>query len=175
VLRHSRKVQEISLEIARKIPQADREFIRIASLLHDIGRFKCPPWKNSYRHGLEGGRILRKHGLTDFALVAERHLGAGITRQDITEQHLDLPKKDFMPKTIEEKIITFADKLVDGDKRIPLKQTVESFKKKVSTRAAERLIKLKEEILGLQKSGRPRKTEGRTGETGKKSSFERRI
>jgi uncharacterized protein (TIGR00295 family) len=172
VLRHSRKVKEIAVEIARKIPDADIKFVKTAALLHDIGRFKCPPWKDSDRHGIEGGKTLRNEGFPKHARVAERHMGPGITKEDIIEHKLNLPRKDFIPKSTEEKIVTMADKLVDMDKRITLAASVERFKKEVSTRVADRIIKLHKELRSMQKSGRSRKTKGRAGKTCKKDNSE---
>ena len=88
VLAHSKKGQEIALKIAKNIPEADNEFIKIAMLLHDIGRFKYPPrTKDSIRHGIEGAKILRKENFFKYARVAERHLGVGITKEDIKKQN----------------------------------------------------------------------------------------
>jgi putative nucleotidyltransferase with HDIG domain len=58
VLAHSKKVQEIALRLAHWIDGVDVEFIRVASLLHDIGRFECPPGKGTIYHGICGARIL---------------------------------------------------------------------------------------------------------------------
>lgn len=44
------------------------------------------------------------------APMAENHTGTGITRQDIQAQALPLPAQDFIPRTIEEQILAFADK-----------------------------------------------------------------
>jgi uncharacterized protein (TIGR00295 family) len=173
VLAHSQRVKEIALDMARGVRGANIAFIRSAALIHDIGRFRCPPWKDSVRHGIEGGKLLRSHRLGKYALVAERHLGAGITKEDITEQRLPLPHRDFVPRSIEEKIVTLADKLTDGDRRIGLRTVVERFKKEISPKAAERIVALYREVEGL-KSGRTehRKTEGRTAEAGKKGNHQ---
>jgi len=152
VIAHSKKVQEVALEYANAIEGVDIDFIRTAAILHDIGRFRCPPWRNSVLHGVEGGKILRKEGLPKYARVAERHLGAGITTQDITQQGLNLPKKDFVPKTVEEKIITISDKLVKMGKRISIASVCKSFKKDVNPQSAGRIIALYREVEGL-KSG----------------------
>src|SRR3989344_1720779 len=104
-LRHSKRVAEIALRYAKRIPRLDLNFIECASLLHDIGRFQCPPNSpQSIRHGIVGAEILRKEGIEErYALVCEHHTGAGILAQDIKEQKLDLPLRDFIPTTKEEK------------------------------------------------------------------------
>jgi uncharacterized protein len=149
VLAHSQKVKEVALKLAEEHPYADREFIKTASILHDIGRFKYPPWKDSLKHGVEGSRILRREGLPKHALVAERHIGAGIPAKEIFANRLLLPKRDFMPVSIEEKIIALADCLVEFDKRVGIKLVYESFKKELGTTVAERLSKLYHEVTGV--------------------------
>ena len=149
VLAHSRKVQELALSIAKKIPRADTGFIGIAALLHDIGRFKCPPRKNSIWHGVEGATILRKEGLHKYALVAERHLGAGITKEDIKRQKLKLPLKDYVPKTIEEKIISYADNLIFGTRIGALQEVIKRYRKEIGDFYIPRVIEQHNEIVKL--------------------------
>lgn len=151
VLAHSKKGQEIALKIAKNIPEADNEFIKIAMLLHDIGRFKCPPrTKNSIRHGIEGAKILRKENFFKYARVAERHLGVGITKEDIKKQKLDLPLKDYIPESIEEKIIAHADNLLFGDKEGTIQQVIERYTKEISKEYGERIKKFHNELEKLK-------------------------
>ena len=148
VLAHSKKVQEIALRFAVRIPGADSEFIRVAAILHDIGRFRCPPGKDSIRHGVVGAGILRKEGLGEsYARVCETHIGAGISEKDIERQGLSLPKKDYMPMTIEEKIICDADSLVFGKKERSIEEVIDRYRQEVNGVVAERARKLHEEIL----------------------------
>lgn len=46
----------------------------------------------------------------EWARVAERHTGTGITMEDIISQNLDLPLADYCPETMLEKLICYADK-----------------------------------------------------------------
>lgn len=142
VLRHSLAVKKIALKFASMHPKADKDFIVSASILHDIGRFKCPPSPKTIFHGVVGAGILRNEGFRKLALVAERHLGAGISMEDIRRQRLPLPKKDFLPVSIEEKIITLADSLIDLDKRISLRKAAKRFEKEVGKVVADRLVRL---------------------------------
>lgn len=155
ILAHSRKVQEIALRIAQDVGKhhsIDKEFIRVASLLHDIGRFQYPPGaKDMIKHGIAGAVLLRKTGFGRYARVAECHIGAGITKEDIKEQNLPLPLKDYVPVTIEEKIIAHADNLVAGDQEQDITKVVEQFKKKLGKKYADRVKALHEEIETLKK------------------------
>ena len=162
VLDHSKAVQRAALRIAEDIiangRHVDINFIITASLLHDIGRFQCPPGtKESIKHGIIGAGILRKEGLDErYALVCERHIGSGITKEDIQEQKLDLPLKDYMPESIEEKIITYADNLIfEGendtwDREGTIEQAIERYRKEVGEKLAQRTKKLHEEIERLR-------------------------
>lgn len=149
VLKHSKAVQKVALRIAKKIKNSDLEFIKTASLLHDIGRFRCKR-KEAYKHGVMGAKILRKEGLKKHALVAERHLGAGITKKDIVEQKLDLSLKNYVPKTKEEKIIAHADNLISNNKEITTKQAIKRFRKELGEKVAKKIKKLSDEIKKLQ-------------------------
>ena len=53
---------------------------------------------------------MREEGYPDHARVCERHTGTGLTIEEINEQHLPLPPADYVPETIEEQIICYADK-----------------------------------------------------------------
>ncbi len=153
VLSHSRAVQKLSLEIASKLSKkADINLIRTGALLHDIGRFKCNG-TDYIKHGIEGGKILRQRGLIKHAEIAETHIGAGIDRADITEQHLPLPAKDFVPTTIEQKIIAHADNLIFGSERRSIKDVAERFEKEVGKKCAQRALSLHNEIQSMIKQG----------------------
>lgn len=119
LLLHSRQVADRCLEIAkrhRELP-VDVQFLEEAAMLHDIGIRECnapsiccrgiEPY---IRHGLIGGEMLRREGLPRHARVCERHTGTGLTRQQIERQQLPLPAEDFVPETLEEQIVCYADK-----------------------------------------------------------------
>lgn len=150
VLAHSKAVQKCALELSEDIPNIDKDYISIGSILHDIGRFDTFP-KYPEKHGIVGAEILRKEKLPEFATIAERHLGAGISKQDIIEQGIDLPLKDYIPITKEEKIITHADKLIAGNKRISLKKALERYDKELGKKVAKKVKKLAEEVEKMRK------------------------
>ena len=156
VFAHVKAVQRLSLKIAEDIVcnghHVDIKFIIAASLLHDIGRFKTgKEGKDVIKHGIIGAEILRKEGVDErYALVCERHIGSGIDETDIEEQGLDLPKKDYMPESIEEKIICYADSLIFGDKEGTIQQVLERYRTEVNEKVAQRTIKLHNEIEKLR-------------------------
>jgi len=125
LINHSRSVADKALSIARSHPEMkpDLEFIEEAAMLHDIGVIFCnSPGISCYGecdyicHGFLGAEILRKEGLARHALVCERHTGTGISLKTIEEKRLPLPRRDFVPITLEEQIICFADKFFSKTK-----------------------------------------------------------
>ena len=113
------KARELSHRYLEKHPSesVDIPFLTEAALLHDIGIYLCDAkdihctGKNPYLlHGTLGREILENESLPRHALVCERHTGAGISMQEVEKWNLPLPKRDYLPVSIEEKIICVADK-----------------------------------------------------------------
>ena len=48
--------------------------------------------------------------LETLARVCERHTGAGITADEVRRQALPIPARDYLPETVGEKLICYADK-----------------------------------------------------------------
>lgn len=119
LVHHSRLVAKKALEISDRVGHLspDIRFIEEAAMLHDIGIFYtnapkigCYGYKDYICHGYLGRELLEKEGLPRHALVCERHVGVGITAEEIRSNNLPLPERDMLPLTIEEKIICLADK-----------------------------------------------------------------
>ncbi len=115
---HVTLVTQKALEIADKLNLSPekKKFIEEASMLHDIGIFKtntpqiyCFGDDAYERHILIGHSLLKEEGLKQHAEVALLHTGVGIFISDIEKLKLDLPKRDFIAKTLEQKIISYAD------------------------------------------------------------------
>lgn len=136
LLKHSRQVCGKALEIMSGPGCAgvklDRATVISGALLHDIGIGRCHApdilctGKAPYiAHGIIGGAMLRSLGkergvdLEKYARICERHTGAGLTEADIRRQALPLPRQDYLPETVEEKLICLADKFYSksGDMR----------------------------------------------------------
>ena len=118
VSEHSRLVADKALAVARSLGPCglDLRFIEEAALLHDIGVCRtnapgigCAGDAPYILHGIIGREILEAEGLPRHALVCERHIGVGLTKEDILRQQLPLPLRDMVPLTREEEIICFAD------------------------------------------------------------------
>mgnify|MGYP002515378415 FL=1 len=119
LITHSQSVAQKALQIVSSHPELhlDAQFVEEAAMLHDLGIFRtdapgiqcfgCEPY---ICHGRLGAEIMRKEGYERHACVCERHTGAGITCEEIIKQGLPLPHQDFLPETMEEKVICYADK-----------------------------------------------------------------
>ncbi len=119
LIRHSGQVRDKALAIARdKNLDIDREQIVGAAMLHDIGivftnapGIYCTGTEPYIKHGILGAQLLRAEGMPEWAArVAERHTGAGLTADEIVAQGLPLPSVDFLPETLLEQLICYADK-----------------------------------------------------------------
>jgi uncharacterized protein len=119
LIKHGQQVVNKAIDVAKKVPQfkPNLNFINEAAMLHDIGILKtntpklgCSGKHPYLCHGYLGRIILEKKGLPQHALVCERHVGIGITAEEIKLNNLPLPLRDMVPISIEEQIICFADK-----------------------------------------------------------------
>ena len=118
LLLHSQQVARKAMEVLDLHPEisADRTFVYEAAMLHDIGVFRthapsihCHGDAHYIQHGVIGAQLLRAEGLEAHARVCERHIGVGLTVDDIVSQNLPLPHCDMLPETLEEKLVCYAD------------------------------------------------------------------
>jgi uncharacterized protein len=116
---HSMAVAAHAVKIAEMNPEfnPDIQFIRSSAILHDIGIFMthnpdigCYGEYPYLAHGYLGREILEKEGFTKHALVCERHVGVGISKEEIIRKKLPIPQRDMIPLTVEEEIVCYADK-----------------------------------------------------------------
>jgi len=119
LIMHSGLVAKKAVEIARGmgLTEGSIKFVEEAAWLHDIGihmtnapDLGCHGIKPYILHGILGREILESHGLLAHALVCERHVGAGLTAEEIKDSGLPLPVREMLPRTMEEKIVCVADK-----------------------------------------------------------------
>lgn len=158
-LKHARSVTEKALEIARRkrLP-LDEDEITEAAMLHDIGIFLtdapgigCHGNAPYIAHGTLGAQLLRDNGFDEkYARVAERHTGAGISASDIDELSLPLPRRDFMPESLLERLICYADKFYSksGDMKEKSLERVRASMSRHSESTAQRFETLHEEFGG---------------------------
>ena len=144
VIRHCEAVYKKAMEIAANFDNVDKDLIKKGALLHDIGRSKT----HGITHAIEGVEIAKKYGYDQDVLnIIERHIGAGITEDE--SEKLGLPKKSYVPQTLEEKIVAHADNLISGSKEVDIDFVINKWKKRIvdSDDNIERLLKLDEELI----------------------------
>jgi len=121
VILHCRAVRDCALEYAGRNPDADYALVEAGAMLHDIGRSRT----HTIHHAQEGADILRSRGFPEkLARIVECHTGAGLTPDECTL--LGLAPRDCMPRTPEEKIVTHADNLIAGHRRVTIEESLAS-------------------------------------------------
>ena len=108
-IRHSILVAEKALDIAGRTGKTlDMVLVARGAVFHDLGKALT----HSYQHGEIGAEMGKRFGLpkaiTD---IARKHFHGGITSKEA--ERLDLPDIDYTPRLIEERIILYADRLID--------------------------------------------------------------
>jgi len=122
------------------------QLVEVSGLLHDIGRSKT----HSVDHALVGGEIVRSLNLpSSIAQIIERHAGGGVPRDEA--KRLGWPVKDYLPQTLEEKIVCYADKRVEGLKTVPVEKALKTYAASLGENhpALGRIMRLHEEIVAV--------------------------
>ena len=149
---HSQSVARKALQIVSLHPELnlDREFIEEAAMLHDIGiiktdapGIKCFGTEPYICHGILGAEMLRQEGLPRHARVCERHTGAGLSLNEIVSQDLPLPHQDFLPETLEEQVICYADKFFSKT-HLDREKSIEKAEKSIAKFGEEGLARFKQ-------------------------------
>jgi uncharacterized protein len=121
VIAHCRAVRDCACRYAAGNPEIDFHLVEQGAMLHDIGRGRT----HGIRHAQCGADLIRSMGLgEDLARIVECHTGAGLTADECTL--LGLSPRDCMPRTTEEKIVTHADNLIAGKKRVTIHESIGS-------------------------------------------------
>jgi uncharacterized protein (TIGR00295 family) len=143
IVGHCQACAKISEALARRAVEqghpADEKAAVSAALLHDIGRSQI----QTVAHGYVGAGILEKEGVDGSVVeIVRRHVGAGISPEEAVA--LGFPPGDYVPRTLEQKIVCFADKMLDGDRARPFEEEAKRFVKKGHD--VQRLRRLKEDV-----------------------------
>lgn len=144
VVVHCCTVRAVADEITSHIPGVDRDLVTAGALLHDIGRSV----DHSIMHAWYGAEIAERLGLPMAVVdIIRKHTGAGLDAQDVDE--MGLPKADYMPRTLEEKIVAHADNLVSDNRVVKHDHSVSKLVSKGAFRGAERVELLHMELSDL--------------------------
>ena len=152
LVKHSRQVADKALEISRNLGlDLDESTVEVAAMLHDIGivgtdapGIDCHGTEPYLRHGTIGAGMIREAGFPEeIARVAERHTGAGISTDDIVRLKLPLPQGDYMPHTLLERLVCYADKFFSksGDMK---EKTLERVRLSMAKHSPETVVRFEE-------------------------------
>jgi len=143
VIEHCQAVRDVAVKLAQRA-NADIRLVEAGALLHDIGRSKT----HDIRHAVEGARIAKKLGLPESIIrIIERHIGAGLPA--VEAKKLGLPDKDFIPETLDEKIVCHADSLIQNSKKQDIELEVERALLDGFEGYARRLVALHRELSDI--------------------------
>ncbi|MCW4053078.1 MAG: TIGR00295 family protein [Candidatus Bathyarchaeota archaeon] len=147
VVEHCIKVAHYAAEMAescrKKGVKVDVELVRIGAILHDIGRART----HTVNHSIVGAQLARELNLsTSLVSIIENHVGTGINESEA--EKLGWPMKSYIPKTLEERIVAYADKLISGSTLMTIDMALNRFRREngVSNDAVERLKLWHEEL-----------------------------
>lgn len=123
VIRHCEDVASLALRIAKACLKSgirvDLRLVEIGALLHDIGRSRT----HGIGHVFVGAEMAREAGLDESIIrVILTHTGG--LRPGVAEQ-FGWPPGSYEPSSLEEKIVAYADKLVEGGKIVPFSKALE--------------------------------------------------
>ncbi len=118
VISHCKAVRDVAVLIAVKA-HANIKLVEAGALLHDIGRSRT----HGIHHAVEGVRIAQQLGLpVQIVLIIKRHIGAGISKEEAIS--LELPEDNYIPETLEEKIVCHADSLIANCTKQPIEHEI---------------------------------------------------
>jgi len=150
-IRHSQAVSNFAFELAEKVhahhPElgVDPEKVRIAALLHDIGRSRPGD------HEINSVAILNSEGLADIAAIVMHGSMYEISVLRGT------PDASLLPRSLENKIVAYADarvkdRIVSLQERfdeVLCRRALESEKVESVKMAMKRYFEMQKELLGL--------------------------
>ncbi len=143
IVKHCETVAKVGKILATRLKEKDvpidERAVMAGALLHDIGRTET----QTVHHGHTGGKIAAREGVdAKVVSIIQRHVGAGISKEEADS--LGFPQGDYIPRTLEEKVVCFSDKMVDLDRVRPFSEEVIRFRKKGHD--VQRLVELKKSL-----------------------------
>jgi uncharacterized protein len=135
---------EAAQKCQKKGIKVDVALVEMGGLLHDLGRAKT----HTVNHAVVGAEMAKEAGLPDAVVcIIKRHVGGGITAAEA--EKLGWPKDNYVPQTLEEKLVSYADKLVEAPERGPIELTLKKLREEKMEASAQRVQNLHEEITRL--------------------------
>ena len=143
VLEHVCTVHDLALPMAKGC-KANVDLVSAGAMLHDLGRAE----EHGMSHAVVGARLAEERGLDRRIVeIIRRHIGAGLDEQEVLE--MGLPPGDYIPRSLEEKIVAHADNLVNDNQIWHYQDALEKMLSKGLVRAADRIRILHDELSVL--------------------------
>jgi uncharacterized protein (TIGR00295 family) len=145
VIRHSIAVCKLAIKFSRLAikngKKINPDLVCSGALLHDLGRSET----HGVDHGIVGGEIAKKLGLPlELRRIIERHIGSGLTKKEAAR--VGLPKRDYLPESPEEKIVSHADNLIVEDRKVGVEYVIKRLEAMGLHEAARRTLELHHEL-----------------------------
>ncbi|MCX8189643.1 MAG: HDIG domain-containing protein [Candidatus Diapherotrites archaeon] len=151
IIRHSIKVKELAIEICNSLKdrgiKINEKLVVAGALLHDLDKAETLDSEKK-GHGKVAAEELEKLGMKSVSEIVRKHLLENILYGEL--------------KTIEEKIIFYADKRVQDDKLVSLDERFKYFKEryglkdssimKIICESYPKVVELEKELIGWRKS-----------------------
>ena len=135
---------ELANQLRKKGLEINIQLVEVGAILHDIGRSES----HGVDHSVVGSQIAKSMNLPDpLVNIIKRHVGAGITEDEAKE--MGWPEDNYVPQTLEEKIVAYADKRIDKGTKVPIEIEVKRLQDKNKPEVAERVRNLHDEITSL--------------------------
>lgn len=147
VVEHCKKVKKVAKRIGNAIRNNGHnvflDVVIAGALLHDLGRGKT----HGLMHAIVGAEIARKRGIDErICNIIERHIGGGLDEDDA--KMLGLPIKNYIPQTIEEKIVCHADNL-SGKEKLKIDDALKPYIERKLDKTVKRIKNLHLELSEL--------------------------
>ncbi|KXA91989.1 hypothetical protein AKJ63_00130 [candidate division MSBL1 archaeon SCGC-AAA259D18] len=116
IVDHSKAVSKRAGEIAGEIEEVDEKQLKIAGLLHDIGKARCIGNGNDKpisEHSIESKKMLEEIDQNNLAEICEKH------------SFRILAKKDLDEYSLEDKILIISDMQTKGSEKVSLEKRYE--------------------------------------------------
>lgn len=150
---HSTIVWEIAQQLALKLQEStslkvNLDLLKTGALLHDIGVYNCydedfnpnkslPP---HIQHGFIGFDLLQNGGFPlEICRFTVTHTATGFTKEDIVRENLPYPPMDYLPISVEEELICYADKF---HSKVPCFNTYEEQVEQLKKYDSARVVKM---------------------------------
>lgn len=144
VVEHSRMVAELAVRLARQVKGARVGMVEAGAWLHDWGRADS----SGVDHCYFGARRARQAGHNpDLQHIIASHVGAGLTRAEA--RRLGMPPGDYLPRTLEARLVAACDNLVYGSQRRTLNECTRDLQRKGLYAAVKRVTRLHRQLSRL--------------------------